>query len=137
MEEEKLERQRKQEERMEEEKLERQRKQEERMEEEKLERQRKQEESINSEIKKRNKSYLKSSHFIKTEKKSLDDKIFCLKCHKRYENTFDRFLCHYCDNYYCSSHRLPENHNCKGNLKSHSSSLMESYSKGNLTARGK
>ena len=32
-------------------------------------------------------------------------------------NLINAFYCHYCYRYHCKKHRLPEDHNCKGNPK--------------------
>ncbi|MHA2393819.1 MAG: AN1-type zinc finger domain-containing protein [Promethearchaeota archaeon] len=37
--------------------------------------------------------------------------VECELCGK---DTYMPFRCNYCEGYYCSEHRLPENHNCKG-----------------------
>ena len=42
------------------------------------------------------------------------DVLFCFKCKKKYKFVTDRFLCPYCGKYFCSEHRIPENHNCWG-----------------------
>ncbi len=39
-----------------------------------------------------------------------------LKTCKEKLNMLNGFKCHYCDNYFCDKHRLPEEHNCKGNV---------------------
>ena len=31
--------------------------------------------------------------------------------------TLDRFTCKYCNNHYCTKHRLPEQHDCSGLIK--------------------
>jgi Zn-dependent protease len=35
-----------------------------------------------------------------------------MKCHKCQKDVFLPFKCPYCGNYFCSEHRLPENHEC-------------------------
>lgn len=40
----------------------------------------------------------------------------CHVCNKEYKTSLDRFKCKYCGFNHCNKHRVPEDHNCKGNL---------------------
>ncbi len=104
-----------------------------------------------NQIKKINKEYIKLnfdlSH-LKKEKVSDNDilQIYekirtdldkCFICHKQYKNWLDKFECKYCKKNFCSVHRLPEMHNCWGNLRSPSVKFREIYSKGRVSVIGK
>ena len=39
----------------------------------------------------------------------------CYKCKKQYRDIVDRHKCTYCGKYFGETHRLPEDHDCKGN----------------------
>ncbi len=54
----------------------------------------------------------------------------CFKCKKNYKGYTDKFKCKYCKKYFCSDHRLPENHSCWGNPKSPSGGYRVIYSHG-------
>jgi predicted nucleic acid binding AN1-type Zn finger protein len=41
----------------------------------------------------------------------------CFKCGRQFTDFTDKYRCKYCQKYFCSDHRLPENHNCSGNPK--------------------
>lgn len=61
----------------------------------------------------------------------------CFFCGKRYSNCVDKFYCVYCHHFYCSDHRLPGNHNCKGNPKRPPFNGVVTYRKGAFRYRGK
>ena len=42
---------------------------------------------------------------------------YCNFCKKKI-NSITGFFCKYCQKWFCADHRLPENHKCKGKLKS-------------------
>lgn len=39
---------------------------------------------------------------------------YCWFCGNKFSHLTDRFSCHYCSWNFCSKHRLPEKHKCKG-----------------------
>jgi len=51
---------------------------------------------------------------------------FCTFCKKKI-NSITGFFCKYCKKWFCAEHRLPENHKCKGNLKSPSAEYRVIY----------
>lgn len=64
------------------------------------------------------------------------DKKRCFKCNKQYKGLLDIFLCHFCKKYFCSKHRLPENHECLGEPRSPPGGYMETWSRKGKTIRG-
>jgi len=65
------------------------------------------------------------------------DKEVCFKCKKPYKSYTDRFLCKYCGKYFCSEHRLPENHDCWGEPKAPSGGFREIHTKNGIIVTGK
>ena len=62
-----------------------------------------------------------------------EDKVreeICFECRMRFKGFKDKFRCKYCGEYFCSEHRLPEKHNCRGDPKSPPHSYRIIYSKG-------
>lgn len=70
-------------------------------------------------------------------KKSIPSRLLCSFCRSIFKGPVDLFHCHYCSNDYCSKHRLPEEHNCKGKTKSLASNHRVIYSKGRTTVISK
>ncbi len=61
----------------------------------------------------------------------------CEYCKKKIEYKFDRFYCSYCQKWHCPEHRIPENHECKGNPPSMPKPLREIWSKGKVIVTGR
>lgn len=64
------------------------------------------------------------------------DKEFCFKCKSKYKTGVDVFKCRYCEKYFCSKHKLPEEHNCWGEPKAPPSGLREIITGDEIIARG-
>lgn len=60
------------------------------------------------------------------------DRDFCHICKRRYKDAVNRFLCHYCDNFFCNTHRLPEHHKCSGHPISPFGGLREIHEGGRI-----
>lgn len=43
--------------------------------------------------------------------------------------------CRYCNKFFCSEHRLPESHECKGKLKAPEGNQIENYSRGAIRTK--
>ena len=65
------------------------------------------------------------------------DSNVCFKCKKEYKGYTDRFLCKYCEKYFCSEHRLPEEHNCWGEPKAPSGGFREIHTTKGIIATGR
>lgn len=60
----------------------------------------------------------------------------CSKCKEKFKGYTDIFYCKYCRKYFCSNHRLPENHRCSGNPKPLPTASREIYSREKRTVSG-
>lgn len=61
---------------------------------------------------------LNSAELDQLSEKFRWDQNKCYHCKKKPEDHLtSRFKCHYCHKFFCSSHRIPEDHNCQGNPK--------------------
>lgn len=60
----------------------------------------------------------------------------CNFCHKKFHGVTDYFDCSYCDGEFCSSHRLPEKHDCNGNPQPPRGGVREIHSRGSIWASG-
>ena len=66
------------------------------------------------------------------------DHDICFDCKEKYKSYTDKFCCAYCKKYFCSNHRLPENHNCWGEPKAPSGGFHEIHTAGGkVIATGK
>lgn len=65
------------------------------------------------------------------------NELECNLCKIKFKGYSDKFRCYYCGSYYCTKHRLPEDHNCTGNPKSPNGSFIETHERGKITAYGK
>jgi tRNA(Ile2) C34 agmatinyltransferase TiaS len=65
------------------------------------------------------------------------DTYVCFKCKNKYKSWTDKFLCKYCKKYFCSKHRLPEEHNCWGEPKALPSGYNVIFSSGQTIVSGK
>ena len=65
-------------------------------------------------------SFVKQSKYkeykTQVERKRPKYKGYCECCNKK-ESFPNYFYCKYCKQYYCTKHRLPEQHRCTGNPK--------------------
>jgi len=86
---------------------------------------------------------------FKKEQKVSDEKIkkiyqkyrldtdVCFTCNNKYKSWSDKFLCKYCEKYFCSKHRLPEEHNCWGEPKAPPGGYRVIFSGGQTSVSGK
>jgi len=62
-------------------------------------------------------SFFKSQKYKPYKSKPLRTKYkgYCEHCGQK-ESTIDAFYCKYCKQWHCTEHRLPEDHECGGNV---------------------
>lgn len=54
----------------------------------------------------------------------------CNYCESKFKGFTQKFRCAYCGHYFCTKHKLPENHSCPGKLIAPPSGLREIYGPG-------
>jgi len=72
----------------------------------------------------------------KIYEKNRTDNELCFKCKNPYKAYTDKFLCKYCEKYFCSHHRVPETHACWGTTVAPQGGFRELHSRSGITVKG-